>query len=188
MQAETKELVQVRKCYGAAGRRFRRSHATGRHPVRGHRLSGRQYHLHVARLSLGNPPPAGTLAGVSGYQLNFGDQEITTPGDSPFVLVAMNPAALKVNLCELQPGGIIVVNEDEFTPAGLKKAEYQSNPLEDGSLQGYRVIPVAITRLNEEAVRPTGLPRQHWDRCRTSSLWACSCGCTTGRCSRSWNG
>ena len=109
---------------------------------------------------------AGTLAGVSGYQLNFGDQEITTPGDSPFVLVAMNPVALKVNLCELQPGGIIVVNEDEFTPAGLKKAEYQSNPLEDGSLQGYRVIPVAITRLNEEAVRPTGLPRQHWDRCK----------------------
>ena len=110
--------------------------------------------------------PAGTLAGVSGYQLNFGDEEITTPGDSPFVLVAMNPAALKVNLRELQPGGIVVVNEDEFTPAGLKKAEYQFNPLEDGSLEGYRLIPVAISRLNEEAVKPTGLPRQHWDRCK----------------------
>ena len=166
MQAESKELVQVRNAM------VRLAGDSGD----GMQLVGIQF-ADIASLvgniicTLPDYPseiraPAGTLAGVSGYQLNFGDQEITTPGDSPFVLVAMNPAALKVNLRELQPGGIIVVNEDEFTPAGLKKAEYQSNPLEDGSLQGYRVIPVAITRLNEEAVRPTGIPRQHWDRCK----------------------
>ena len=110
--------------------------------------------------------PAGSLAGVSGYQLNFGGQDVTTPGDAPFVLIAMNPAALKVNLAELQPGGVIVANEDEFTPDNLEKARYASNPLEDGSLQGVNVIRVAMSRLNEEAVKDSGLSRAQCARCR----------------------
>lgn len=110
--------------------------------------------------------PTGTVAGVSGYQLNFGGQEVTTPGDSPYVLVAMNPAALKVNLREVQPGGILILNEDEFTPANLKKAGYASDPLDDGSLDGYRVIRVPMSRLNEETVKQTPLPRNQWDRCK----------------------
>lgn len=110
--------------------------------------------------------PVGTLAGVSGYQLNFGDEEINTPGDSPFVLVAMNPAALKVSLPDVQPGGIIIVNQDEFTPANLAKARFAANPLEDGSLAGYRVIPVAITQMNEEATRPSGLSGSQRARCK----------------------
>lgn len=110
--------------------------------------------------------PAGSLAGVSGYQLNFGDQDITTPGDSPYVLVAMNPAALKVSLPDLQPGGIIILNVDEFTPDNLAKAEYTADPLEDGSLHGYRVIPVAISRLTDETTRHTGLPGTDRARCK----------------------
>lgn len=110
--------------------------------------------------------PAGSLAGVSGYQLNFADEEITTPGDAPFVLVAMNPAALKVNLSELQSGGIIILNQDEFTTANLTKAKYASNPLDDGSLADYRVLPVPMTRLNDEATRPSGLSGSQRARCK----------------------
>lgn len=110
--------------------------------------------------------PAGTLAGVSGYQLNFGGEEVLTPGDQPFVLVAMNPAALRVSLPELQPGGIIIVDTDEFTPENLAKARYATNPLEDGSLEGYRVVPVAMTTLTEEATKPTGLPASARARCK----------------------
>ena len=103
--------------------------------------------------------PAGSLAGVSSYQLSFADYDITTPGDAPFVLVAMNPAALKVNLPDLQDKGLVVVNEDEFTALNLKKAGYATNPLTDGSLAGHRVIPAAMTRLTEEAVKELNLPR-----------------------------
>lgn len=110
--------------------------------------------------------PAGSLAGVSGYQLSFGGEEITTPGDSPFVLVAMNPAALKVNLSELQPGGVVVANSDEFTPGNLTKARYGSNPIEDGSLAGYRVLPVPMSRMTDEATRPSGLPGSARARCK----------------------
>lgn len=110
--------------------------------------------------------PAGSLAGVSGYQLNFGDEDITTPGDSPFVLVAMNPAALKVNLPELEPGGIIILDADEFTPGNLKKANYPTNPLEDNSLEGYRLVPVTMTRLTEEATKPSGLEGSARARCK----------------------
>jgi len=110
--------------------------------------------------------PAGSLAGVSGYQLKFGDEAITTPGDNPSVLIAMNPAALKVNLPELERGGILVVNADEFTPTGLTKAKYEHNPLEDGSLDGYQVIPVAMTRLNEEATATSGLTGSARARCK----------------------
>ena len=110
--------------------------------------------------------PAGSLAGVSGYQLNFGDEDITTPGDSPFVLVAMNPAALKVSLPDLQPGGILILDLSEFSPANLAKAQYASNPLEDGSLDGFRVVPVNISGLTDEATRHTGLPGTDRARCK----------------------
>ena len=110
--------------------------------------------------------PAGSLAGVSGYQLNFADEEVTTPGDEPYVLVAMNPAALKVNLPEVQPGGILIVNQDEFNEANLAKARYKANPLEDGSLAGYRVIPVPMTHLNDEATRVAKLSSRDRARCK----------------------
>src|SRR5213078_4399087 len=80
--------------------------------------------------------PAGSLPGVSGFQLNFSSHDIRTPGDQANVLVAMNPAALKVNLADLDEGGTIIINTDEFTPENLKYANYASNPLEDGSLAG----------------------------------------------------
>jgi 2-oxoglutarate/2-oxoacid ferredoxin oxidoreductase subunit alpha len=110
--------------------------------------------------------PAGSLGGVSGFQLMFADYEVRTPGDSPYVLIAMNPAALKVSLPDLQPGGIIVANEDEFTPANLAKAKYASNPLAGNELSAFRVIPVAMTRLNEEAVSSVQLPRKDAARCK----------------------
>src|SRR6516162_1132403 len=90
--------------------------------------------------------PAGTLAGVSGFQVHFSSSDIHTPGDVLDALVAMNPAALKTNLRDLQPGGILVVNSDGFGPSDLEKAKYKTNPLEDGSLKGYRVIRVAVTK------------------------------------------
>jgi 2-oxoglutarate/2-oxoacid ferredoxin oxidoreductase subunit alpha len=110
--------------------------------------------------------PAGSLAGVSGYQLHFADEEVTTPGDEPYVLVAMNPAALKVNLPDVRSGGVLIVNQDEFKEANLAKARYQTNPLEDGSLAGYRVVPVPMTRLNEEATRVAQLSSRERARCK----------------------
>lgn len=110
--------------------------------------------------------PAGSLGGVSGYQLSFGDQETTTPGDAPFVLVAMNPAALKVCLPEVQPGGIVVANQDAFTDVGLKKANYATNPLEDGSLGDYRLVSVPMSRLTEEATAESGLSKAQRARCK----------------------
>src|SRR5512137_1195682 len=79
--------------------------------------------------------PAGSLAGVSGYQVNFGSREIHTPGDAPDVLVAMNPAALKTNLADLRPGGMLIVNKGAFTAGNLEKAAYKSNPLDDDALK-----------------------------------------------------
>src|SRR5207302_3903941 len=78
--------------------------------------------------------PAGSLAGVSGFQLHFADHDILTPGDAPSVLVAMNPAALKTNVRDLQPGGTLIVNADAFDARALMKADYDSNPLTDGPL------------------------------------------------------
>src|SRR5215216_7180162 len=83
--------------------------------------------------------PAGSLPGVSGFQLNFSSHHIRTPGDQPDVLVAMNPAALKVNLADLEEGGTLIINTDEFTASNLEHAAYKSNPLEDDTLKGYRV-------------------------------------------------
>lgn len=86
--------------------------------------------------------PAGTLAGVSGYQLHFSSESIYTPGDSPDVLVAMNPAALKRNIADLKRGGMLIANAGAFSEQNLEKVGYKANPLEDGSLDGYRVIPI----------------------------------------------
>ncbi|HEY5837388.1 MAG TPA: 2-oxoacid:acceptor oxidoreductase family protein, partial [Pyrinomonadaceae bacterium] len=97
--------------------------------------------------------PAGSLPGVSGFQLNFSNHDIRTPGDQPSVLVAMNPAALKVNLPDLEEGGTIIVNTDEFTKDNLEKAAYHSNPLEDGALTGYRVHHLPISTLNMNALK-----------------------------------
>src|SRR5438552_5204851 len=88
--------------------------------------------------------PAGTLAGVSGFQIHFSSHDIHTPGDLLNTLVAMNPAALKTNLKDLEPGGILVVNKDAFQTSDLHKAGYAANPLEDGSLTGYRLFAVPI--------------------------------------------
>jgi 2-oxoglutarate ferredoxin oxidoreductase subunit alpha len=111
--------------------------------------------------------PAGSLPGVSGFQLNFSSQDIRTPGDQPNVLVAMNPAALKVNLSDLEEGGTVIVNTDEFTKENLAKAAYQSNPLEDGTLKGYRVHRLPITTLNMNALKDqVKLSRKEMDRCK----------------------
>src|SRR5438270_12893828 len=96
--------------------------------------------------------PAGTLAGVSAFQIHFANRDILTPGDAPNVLVAMNPAALKTNLSELARGATIIVNEDAFSVRNLEKAGYEANPLEDGSLSGYRVHRVPMTSLTTKAV------------------------------------
>jgi 2-oxoglutarate/2-oxoacid ferredoxin oxidoreductase subunit alpha len=96
--------------------------------------------------------PAGTLAGVSAFQIHFASRDILTPGDTPDVLVAMNPAALKSNRTELERGATIIVNEDAFTKRNLEKAGYSSNPLEDGSLEGYRVHRIPMTGLTVRAV------------------------------------
>ncbi|HLU48013.1 MAG TPA: 2-oxoacid:acceptor oxidoreductase family protein, partial [Planctomycetota bacterium] len=101
--------------------------------------------------------PAGTLPGVSGFQLNFSSLEILTPGDAPEVLVAMNPAALKTNLPDLMPGGLIILNEDMFRKNNLVKAKYEVDPREDGSLSGYTVVSVPISTLTLEAVKDTGI-------------------------------
>ncbi|HKP48292.1 MAG TPA: 2-oxoacid:acceptor oxidoreductase subunit alpha [Pyrinomonadaceae bacterium] len=111
--------------------------------------------------------PAGSLPGVSGFQLNFSSQDIKTPGDQPNVLVAMNPAALKVNLPDLEDGGTLIINTDGFTPENLKYANYASNPLEDGSLAGYRVHKLPVTTLNMNALKGNvTLSRKEIDRCK----------------------
>ena len=96
--------------------------------------------------------PAGTLAGVSAFQIHFASRDILTPGDKPNVLVAMNPAALKANLGELDRGATLIVNEDAFTKRNLEKAGYTANPLEDGSLSAYRVHRIPMTSLTVAAV------------------------------------
>jgi 2-oxoglutarate ferredoxin oxidoreductase subunit alpha len=110
--------------------------------------------------------PAGTLAGVSGYQIHFAANEIFTPGDEVDALVAMNPAALKTNLRSVRRGGIVIVNEDAFGPSDLKKAAYEANPLDDGSLASYRLIRVPINKLNTAATKETGLTAKQIDRCK----------------------
>jgi 2-oxoglutarate ferredoxin oxidoreductase subunit alpha len=110
--------------------------------------------------------PRGTLAGVSGYQVHFSSHEIFTPGDRLDALIAMNPAALKANLGDLQKGGVLVVDEDAFDTKGLKLANYDQNPLDNDSLEGYQLFKVAITKLTREAVKGLGLGVKEADRCR----------------------
>src|SRR5947209_9633564 len=110
--------------------------------------------------------PAGTLAGVSGFQVHFASRDIHTPGDRVNTLVAMNPAALKANLKDLEQGGILIVNSDAFGAGDLHKAGYKVNPLEDGSVKGYRVIRVPINKLNREAVVECKLSPREADRCK----------------------
>ncbi len=110
--------------------------------------------------------PAGTLAGVSGFQIHVSSHDISTPGDTPDVLIAMNPAALKVNLPDLRPGGIIIVNSNAFGASDLKKAGYSVSPLEDHSLDGYRVFRVELSRLTRTALEKTGLDTRSIDRCK----------------------
>ncbi len=111
--------------------------------------------------------PAGTLAGVSGFQVNFSSADILTPGDAPQVLVAMNPAALKVNLPDLERGGTIIINTDAFNKSNLKKADYEVNPLKDDSLAGYKVHKLPITTLNRNALaKIEGLTTRDIDRCK----------------------
>jgi 2-oxoglutarate/2-oxoacid ferredoxin oxidoreductase subunit alpha len=114
--------------------------------------------------------PAGTRYGVSAFQIQFGGERITTPGDAPDVLIAFNPAALVVNLSQLAPGALIVVDEQAFTEQRLKRADLDSNPLDDGSLADFRVVRVDISRLTQEAVKPFGLGTKDSLRCK--NFWA----------------
>ena len=108
--------------------------------------------------------PAGSLPGVSSFQVSFSSYDIYTPGDEPDVLVAMNPAALKTCLPDLPKGRTIIANENEFNEFNLKKAGYQENPLENGTLSGYRLIKVPITMLNQRALKDSGLTPPQIDR------------------------
>lgn len=110
--------------------------------------------------------PAGTVYGVSGFQLQFSSSDIFTPGDEVDTLVAMNPAALKVNMADLRPGGIIIANEDGFTPQNLKLAGYEENPLTDGSLEKYRVHPIPMTQASLRAVEELGVIGKDAARCK----------------------
>ncbi|GAA1145380.1 2-oxoglutarate ferredoxin oxidoreductase subunit alpha [Kitasatospora gansuensis] len=110
--------------------------------------------------------PAGTLPGVSSFQLHFADHDILTPGDAPNVLVAMNPAALKANLGDLPRGAEIIANTDEFTKRALAKVGYAADPLGDGSLEAYHVHRVPLTALTLEALKDSGLARKDAERAK----------------------
>jgi 2-oxoglutarate ferredoxin oxidoreductase subunit alpha len=110
--------------------------------------------------------PAGTVPGVSGFQLNFSSEEVHTPGDSIDVLIAMNPAALKVNVGDLKANGIAIINSDSFKEGDLRKAHLTSNPLEDHSLDKFRVFPVELQRLTRSALQHLGLDAKAMDRCK----------------------
>jgi 2-oxoglutarate/2-oxoacid ferredoxin oxidoreductase subunit alpha len=108
--------------------------------------------------------PAGSLPGVSGFQIHFSDHDILTPGDEPNVLVAMNPAALRTNIRDLPNGGTLIVNRDAFTDRNLEKAGYTSNPLDDGSLDEFRVHEVPLTSLTLEALKDVDLTKREAER------------------------
>ena len=108
--------------------------------------------------------PTGTLPGVSSFQLHFADHDIMTPGDAPDVLVVMNPAALKANLADLPGGGLLIVDSDEFTPRNLAKVGYATNPLEDGSLEGWQLVSVPLTSMTTDALKDSGLGKKEAER------------------------
>jgi 2-oxoglutarate/2-oxoacid ferredoxin oxidoreductase subunit alpha len=113
--------------------------------------------------------PAGTTFGVSGFQIHFASHDVLTPGDAPDVLVAMNPAALKVNLRDVPTGGLIIINTGAFTRTNLKKAGYEKNPLEDGTLEPYRTLEIDVSRHTQAAVEHVGLGAK--EALRTKNLW-----------------
>lgn len=113
--------------------------------------------------------PQGTLFGVSAFQINFGSAAIETAGDAPDVLVAMNPAALKTNVGDLKPGGLIIADEGEFNKRNLEKAKYAENPLEDGSLAKWQLLKLNISQLTLDAVKPFGLGNKEALRCK--NMW-----------------
>jgi len=110
--------------------------------------------------------PAGTLPGVSGFQVHFSSHDVYTPGDAVDALIAMNPAALKMNLADLKPNGILIVNLDDFGETDLRKAQMTVSPLEDHSLDGYRLFPVELTKLTRAALKDLGLDAKSVDRCK----------------------
>ncbi len=110
--------------------------------------------------------PAGTLPGVSGYQLHFSSTDVYTPGDSVDVLIAMNPAALKMNVADLKANGILIVNSDAFTENDLRKAQSKTNPLEDHSLDKYRLFSVELERLTKAALEHLGIDAKSISRCK----------------------
>src|SRR5579872_6651894 len=110
--------------------------------------------------------PAGTLPGVSGFQIQFSSGDVFTPGDSVDVLVAMNPAALRTNVKDLKRSGILIVNSDAFTDNDLRKADLTTNPLEDNSLDAYRVFPVGLEQLTRTSLKDLGLDAKSMDRCK----------------------
>ena len=110
--------------------------------------------------------PAGTLPGVSGFQIHFASGTVYTPGDAVDVLVVMNPAALKMNVADLKPRGILIVNSDAFKETDLRKARMTANPLEDHSLDGFRVFPVELSRLTRAALQDLGMDAKNMDRCK----------------------
>ncbi len=112
--------------------------------------------------------PAGTIGGVSAFQLHFSNHDIRTPGDKLNALVAMNAAALKSNLGDLEAGGILVIDNAGFGPSDLKKAGYAASPLQDGSLSSYRLIPIDISTQTIAAVEPTGVKGKNAERCKNS--------------------
>jgi len=112
--------------------------------------------------------PAGSIPGVSAFQVSFSSYDIHTPGDEPDVLVAMNPAALKAHIADLPRGGTLIVNTDEFTDGNLRKALYPMNPLDDGSLDAYRVVRVPVTSMNARALKDSGLNTKQIDRSKNS--------------------
>ncbi|MCI0380682.1 MAG: 2-oxoacid:acceptor oxidoreductase subunit alpha [Gemmataceae bacterium] len=142
----------------------------------GMQLAGAQFTLATALAgndfrTLPDPPaeiraPAGTLAGVAGFQIRFGKENVHTPGDALDTLVAMNPAALQANRADLSPGGLLLVNADAFDISELHKAGFAVNPLEDGSLQSFRVLALPLSQLNRQAVASLKLNPREVERCR----------------------
>jgi Pyruvate/2-oxoacid:ferredoxin oxidoreductase gamma subunit len=110
--------------------------------------------------------PVGTTFGVSAFQIQFGGRRVRTPGDQLDVLVALNPAALKVNLADLRRGGTLIVDTAAFVDRNLKKAGYEANPLEGQALDNYRVMPIDITKLTQAAVKPLGVGNRDANRAR----------------------
>jgi len=110
--------------------------------------------------------PAGSLAGVSGFQINFSNHDIHTPGDLVHALVAFNPAALRMNVADVREGGIVIINEDSFDKGRIAQAGYKESPLEDGSLKKYQLYKVPVSKLTREALKETALGGKQVDRCK----------------------